>query len=168
MPSEHQGCPRFGRINNAGLWVNRGKRAFSRGCCRFPPIRPAHRTFLNSAALVHDWVEVGTGCKLRYIPDMAALTQSHRNSNPFLQASAPTLIGWRRRFRLPHWRCRCRLLNSLRAAPLEVRVTAGHCLRFCNESALSFRFSLSEVGHATHRAVARRPNFPGSGRCRRQ
>src|SRR5262249_19043913 len=103
---------------------------------------PAH-------ALVHDWVEVGTGCKLRYIPDMAALTQSHRNSNPFWQASAPTLIGWRRSFRLPHWRCRCRWLNSVRAAPLEVRVAAGHCLRFCNESALSFRFTLSEVGHAT-------------------
>src|SRR5262249_10204725 len=40
------------------------------------------------------------------------------------------------------------------------RVAAGHCLRFCNESALSFRFALSEVGHATRRAVARRPNFP--------
>src|SRR5262245_5565085 len=91
---------------------------------------------------------------------MAALTQSHRNSNPFWQASAPTLIGWRRSFRLPHWRCRCRWLNSVRAAPLEVRVAAGHCLRFCNESALSFRFALSEVGHATRRAVARRPNFP--------
>src|SRR5262249_27477943 len=59
-----------------------------------------------------------------------------------------------------HWRCRCRWLNSVRAAPLEVRVAAGHCLRFCNESALSFRFALSEVGHATRRAVARRPNFP--------
>ena len=30
------------------------------------------------------------------------------------------------------------------------------------------RFALSDVGHATRRAVARRPNFPGGGRCRRQ
>jgi hypothetical protein len=47
-------------------------------------------------------------------------------------------------------------------------VAAGHCLRFCNESALAFASRCPKSGHATRRAVARRPTFPGGGRCRRQ